>query len=314
MNKKIFLITIICALISSLAVFFYAFYNKRISNNNFTVEDKVITQIYKQSPIIKIAIISDSHENYETYKLIKDYLYNINVDFIVHLGDQTNYGDVDALKTAKMNLDSFQMNYFALPGDHDIAQFSNTSNFYSLFKPIESYIFKNTKFSFIANQYNFKPYTPSELNSILNRINSSDVLFLSQPVFVNSENMFKDRYMGSLENINNVSKVNLVLLKEYNSQRNEILSKIRQTNKPIFVISGDHHLSATYTDPLNSLITYHNVGALAKDIYIGTRAISQRSVQSQRFSILNIYQNDNKLTFKVEEVIIENLIKSDINK
>lgn len=314
MNKKISLYIIFSLLLLLGTYFFFAFYNKNYSKSKISNMNTVPVQKTTPLPFMQILVMSDSHQNYDNFPTIKNFLNSNKIDFLVHLGDLTDFGDLESLAESNKSLNYLEITSFVLPGDHDIAQTSSESNFSKIFPLLDTFSTKNIKFTFIRNEYNFTPFSNDSFIKILGDIKNADVVFTSQPIFTDKKNMFSDRYMGSLENIDQVSESNKTLLKTYNQQRNEILQEIRKTSKPILIVSGDHHLSSTYTDPVNNLVTYHITGALAKYISVGSRMVSQKSLQPQEFSIIKVYKNNATYDFKVEEVIIENLIKSDINK
>ena len=208
---------------------------------------------------------------------------------------------------SKAHLDSLGITYYTLAGDHDIAETSSLSNFSQVYKTIKYMTINDINMAFINNPFNYTPFSILELNEIIKSTINADLIFTSQPLFVPKDNFFSYKYMGSMEDVENLSPSKQILLKEYNSQSQKLLSRIRETQKQLLIVSGDHHRSATFTDPTNSLITYHITGALAKNIYLGSKQYSQKALQSPRFSIIEIYKNSEGQTqFKIKEQIIEN--------
>jgi predicted phosphodiesterase len=314
MNKKFLLLGILLTLSTGATIYFYAFYNITTSPQIISNKNNNIVQNKQHLPELTLAFISDTHENWEVFPTLVTYFHNNPVSLITHLGDQTNYGDLTSLKSAKVKLDSINIKYRTLAGDHDIAQTSSLLNFTKVFSvPETSLIISGLKVTFINNPFNFEPLPDSYLNSVLSSIQDSDIIISSQPIYMDPNIFLSSMYMGSMENLENLSPEKISKLRVYNQQRNLILDRIRSTNKKLLVVSGDHHSSSIFKDPINPLIQYHLVGALAKSIYIGGRELPQKSLQSQRFSVVNIYKEDSKFNFEIKEQIIENLIKSDIN-
>ena len=314
MNKKFLLLIILLTLSTGATIYFYAFYNKTISPQIISKKDNSIVQNKQHLPEVSLAFISDTHENWEVFPTLVTYFHNNPDRLITHLGDQTNYGDLASLLSAKAKMDSINVRYRTLAGDHDIAESSSLLNYTKVFSVPETYlIISGIKITYINNPFNFEPLPDSYLNSVLSSIQDSDIVVTSQPIYIDSNIFLSSMYMGSMENLENLSPEKISKLKIYNYQRNLILDRIRKTSKKLLVVSGDHHSSSIFNDSINPLIQYHLVGALAKNIYIGGRELSQKSFQSQRFSIVNIYKEDSKINFEIKEQIIENLIKSDIN-
>lgn len=307
MNKKILQIAVFSILTLSSLLLFIAFYNKKNPEAVMESSNKYLLQKSDNLKITKIAVISDTHLNEESFKFLLGFLNSNPVAAIIHLGDHTDFGDLKSLKLSKSYLDSLNVTYYSLAGDHDIAETSSLSNFSQVYKTTKYMTINDINLTFINNPFNYTPFSTLEFDEILRSISNADLILTSQPLFVPKDNFFSYKYMGSMDDVANLSPTKQISLKEYNSQGQTLLSKIRETQKQLLIVSGDHHRSATFTDPANSLITYHITGALAKNIYLGSKQYSQKALQSPRFSIIEIYKNSEGQTqFKIKEQIIEN--------
>jgi hypothetical protein len=225
---------------------------------------------------------------------------------LVHLGDHTDFGDVSSLLLSKKYLDSLDYPYLTLAGDHDIAQSSTLNNFKQVFSIPNSMTIKDIKVGFLNNPFNYTPFSDADFAQIITELENVDILLTSQPIFVPKDNFFSYKFMGSLDNLSSLDMNQQKLLQKYNSQSLKIISKIRESKKPIIVISGDHHKSSSFKDPYNPLVSYHIVGALSKNIYLGSKEYSQKALQSPRFSVLEVIKNETKLDFNIKEILIEN--------
>lgn len=251
-----------------------------------------------------IVFIADSHSNNSVFPILGKSLDRFNPRYIIHTGDLTDFGDFENLFNAKSSLDSLGIDYIAMPGDHDIAQTSDLTNFNKVFSFPSGLSIQGIKILFIPNFKNFTPFREEEINYYIKSIPLSDIIVLSQPVLVPDNNIFSDKYMGSPTAFENLSNNQRESLKIYDLQRIRILNAIRNSQSPKLVISGDHHRSSTFEDPVNPKITYHILGGLAEYIYFGNQKISQNSLQSRRFTIVNFYKEDSNGTFKfsIQEV------------
>lgn len=313
MNRKFLHFALFIILLFGLVTFFYLCYNK-ISNtmiytsstSNF-IEQTPQTYDENSQHIFSIAFISDSHSNSSIFEPLRVSLKKFDASLLVHAGDLTDFGSLEDLKSARSDLDSLQVSYLVLPGDHDIAATSSVDNFNKFFSIPESFITKDFNVLFVPNFYNFKPFESNTFDEIVSKIDSADIIISSQPIYVNEDNIFFKKFMGSFEAFDNLSFTQRQNLQVYKKQRDIILDKIRQSRKPKVVISGDHHRSSTFIDPVNEKVSYHILGSLSKYIYFGNTKLLQTSLQSNRFSILKISKpiNGANLEFNIQEVEIK---------
>jgi len=293
--------------------FFSLCYNKNLcleySSNNMNnfIDQPTFSEPSLSFPFYKIAFISDTHENSSIFPSLKDSLQANDPNILFHIGDLTNFGTTESLSKAKDDLDSLKMKYFALPGDHDIAQTSSTLNFDLLFSQPESFLFEDINVLVIPNFYNFTPISETKLKSLISNIPNFNVFISPQPIYVDEDNIFYNKYMGSDTAFENLTPTQIKNLKVYNQQRLLILEEIRKSKTSKIVISGDHHRSSNFLDPVNSKIQYHIVGSLAKYIDFGNTKLLQTSLQSNRYSILEFYRDQNEsISFRVKEIELKN--------
>lgn len=314
MNRKLLHFFIFLIIILGTFSIFYLCYNKNTAyiNNDYLSNTFIEHNVnFSSKPInnlftTRVAFISDTHENYDLFPSLKNSLSEVKPSLLIHTGDLTNFGTFNTLSIAQNQLNLLGFDYFALPGDHDIAETSSDYNFNKLFRyPLA---FKHSDFNFliIPNFYNFTPMNSELLNTILNEIPNSEIIVSPQPIYVDPNNLFADKFMGSQLAFENLSPSQIQNLKVYKSQRDMILEKIRTTKHNIVVVSGDHHRSSLFKDPINSLVTYHIVGSLSKYIYFGNSKILQSSLQSTRYSLLELGQkNENGFEFNIKEIEIK---------
>lgn len=292
---------------------FYLCYNKifntyevPVSMSNFNIQNTSKPQFVS----FKIAFISDSHLNEPIFPILRNSIEMYQPNLVIHTGDLSNFGSSNELLQAKNEIESLNFKYVALPGDHDVAQTSTEDNFNMYFSYPVTYLIEDNKILFIPNYFNFTPFSTSKLNTFLNQIEDSDIIVTSQPIYVDPNNIFADKYMGSPTAYDNLSQLQKHNLETYLNQRNLILSKLRLTKKPKLVISGDHHRTSDFSDPENSLIRYHILGSLSKYIYLGKTQLLQSSLQSNRYTQLDILKTENKeFRYEIRDVELPNFQK-----
>lgn len=318
MSRKLLHYLVISLLIVIFLSVIYGCYNNKcysnpfayFMNNDFAQIDTPAPDIVSlnqptlPSTFVKIMFISDSHMNRQIFNSLRNSIQSLSPNFLIHSGDLTNFGSKDELNAVKGDLDSLGIKYFAIPGDHDIAHTSSEENFNEFFSTPIKVNYKGVNFLFIKNGFNFTPLSQDYYSNILSEIPNSDVIILSQPIYVPEDNIFSTKYMGSKFAFENLTETQELNLKVINSQRLGILNRIRESKNNKIIISGDHHRSATYPDPVNNNVLYHVLGSLSEFIYFGDTKISQNSLQSNRYSILEIYQTEflEGFKFKIREI------------
>jgi len=247
-----------------------------------------------------IVVLGDTPLSIENYEKLQNILPKINPRILIHLGDHTDCGELEKINTAKNLLDDLGFDYVAIPGDRDLGVSNGSKNFYSVFPKVTKSRIENTNLVFIDNSANFTPLSNNDLEEYLSLLASTDILFLPQPILTKKGGMFSEKYMGSSEDIDFI-KNHEERIKLYNQQKELILNEVRKS-KIKYVISSDHHISTTFTDYIRNDITFHQVGALANTIQFGDLEISQNSLQTNRFTLLKVYENGN---INHEEIILD---------
>jgi len=83
------------------------------------------TEIVQKEDTLKFAIIADTHigksgNSMGLRAIIKDINNNPEIDFVIHVGDVSNFGYENQLREAKSIMDSLYKPYYLVPGNHDI--------------------------------------------------------------------------------------------------------------------------------------------------------------------------------------------------
>lgn len=228
--------------------------------------------------LFTVALLADSGEDTEHLLAALQKAKDLEVDFIIHLGDLTAWGDVKSLENIKNILDDSGMTWYVLPGDHDLAQSVGTQNFLKVFDTNYTTIeIKGVKILLLDNSANYTPLDETRFNWYSTNIIDTDFLMLSQPLYHPSN----DRIMGI---------VNGEIQDSVYDQAKIILDKVQESDtKAIF--AADRHMSSKSADEKNSNLNHYVVGALAKS----------RSYQTPRFSILTVFED---LTYDVSEIVL----------
>jgi predicted phosphodiesterase len=303
MKIKFLLIFSIILFIISISTYFrnslnvITYNRQQIKTSQLELDQNILEE---PKPMVRILIMADTHLNSNAFQKIKNYI-NINpVDFVVHLGDHTDYGEIDKLKKAQMLLESLEVSYVALPGDRDLGASGGKKNFSKVFKYIEVLEHKDLNFLFIDNSANFTPINVEDFQNYMEKIKSADVVFLSQPIKTKKGSIFEEKYMGSIEDKNFIQNHEKELL-IYKEQRDTLLQEIRNS-KTKYVIAGDHHKSSNFNDEVKNDLKFHILGGLSEYISFGSTALDQNALQSRRFSLLDFYENKR---IEIKEILLE---------
>ena len=277
-----------------------------ITNSEFTSNPDATFNSEDNEHVTTIAFISDTHLNTAIFSKLKSSLDSEAPSLVIHTGDLSNFGTKTELSLARNDLQLLNYPYVAIPGDHDIAQSSSDSNFKNFFS-LPSYTnLSGVNILFLHNYYNFTYFTNDYLQNFLDLIENSDIIVSSQPIFVPSDNIFSSKFMGSSEAFSDLNPTQIKNLQIYKSQRDAILEKIKRVPNSLLVISGDHHRSSTFKDSENDKVLYHILGSLSEFIYFGNNKVSQKSLQSNRYTIVEIFRNkkSNEIRFNLKEIEI----------
>jgi predicted phosphodiesterase len=247
----------------------------------------------EEDVLFRIAFIADSHNFNGVMANALSQAKENGVSQVFHLGDMTDWGDVTSLQNAKSVLDSSELAYYTLPGDHDLAESASLGlqgarNFTRVFgKNYRSVTVDDYKFVLLDNSANYTVVDSAQMDWFREEVKDADFVLLPQPVYISADNIFhRTRVMGIVDG---------ELVTKVNEQAQEILGIIRESNVRA-VFFADHHMSSTAKDPVNEDLAHYGVGAVVSN------SEGLRSLQKSRFSILTVY---NFGDFEVSEVVLE---------
>lgn len=210
----------------------------------------------------KVAILADSHLDYQRLKKSLDKAKKENVNFVLHLGDLSDFGGFTELKETKKILDDSNINYLVIPGDRDVVEGGN--NFKDLFadKQCFNQLLKEYKILCFANPYNYTLLDKDYIDKFISYLPNAKIVVMSQPIYNPNSNLYMGYFSERVKN-----------------QADLVYKNILNFNIP-YVVSGDTHYFKYYYDSLHN-INYYNVGAVT----------DKRNLQSPNFSILTIYSS-----------------------
>ncbi|MBN1162560.1 metallophosphoesterase [Patescibacteria group bacterium] len=255
-------------------------------------EDKAVERV------LKVALISDIHNDLAGLENAVYRLGSEEVDFLVVVGDLTDYGDVEALSKIKESLDGSGYTYYVLPGDHDLAESVGLGNFTQVFGGNNHYFeYNGINFLLVDNSANFTELSSSDISWIKENIDGTDFVVLSQPIFTDGLlGMFARMYMGSsrdtVEDEDMLERQSRVA-----AQRSVLLEAVRDSNV-IAVIAGDHHRSSKLKDSVRSELTHHVLGAVTGAV----NEYPQSVIQEPRFSIMTVFEDK---SYTIEDILLE---------
>jgi hypothetical protein len=266
--------------------------------------DRVVGSYLDFDPIgnellFKICIVSDIHQDEENLKKALEKIKESGCEKLFVLGDLTNYGDIEYLKNIRDVLNTSGIEYYALPGDHDIADSLSPENFNEVFG-INYHImeYKGIGFLLIDNSANYTEIGNIQMSWVEENINEVDFVVVAQPLFTEGlKPPFDVTYMGSL--LNPPEDDSLRKKQEFVKEQGQfLLDIIRKNNNIKAIIAGDHHRSSELEDPVRKDLYHYVVGAVTSSV----NDFPQSAIQSSRFSILSIY-DEGKYT--IEDVLID---------
>ncbi|KKS37133.1 hypothetical protein A2380_02280 [candidate division WWE3 bacterium RIFOXYB1_FULL_43_24] len=280
---------------------------ERISQTNLgsgvsssRLDSEVDKNVYAgKDAVAEIAIISDIHDDAENLTVALEKIQERGIEDVFILGDITGYGDVPSLTKIKGILEGSGVEYFALPGDHDMAQSSDTDNFTSVFgneygeTDIAGY-----NFVYFNNAANYTIIEPGAISWIETQLPDADFFLVSQPL--HTEELappFNRIFMGST----NGEVTDLTLADKQDavkSQGEMLLSLVRDTVGVKALIAGDHHKSSSLVDPKRPSLMHYTVGAITSSL----NEYPQKALQSSRFSVLSIYQDG---SYEVSDIVLD---------
>ncbi|MFA5776144.1 MAG: metallophosphoesterase family protein [Patescibacteria group bacterium] len=233
--------------------------------------------------VSKIAILSDSHNDLESLKKALEKAKNLEVEKIVFLGDYTDYGKETDLAKSKEIMDQAGIDYVSLPGDHDIAETRDESNFAKVFgKTYGVWEQDDLEFMYFDNSKNYTAISPKNIEWFKNNINSIDFLFLSQPLMTYDVS----RVMGIIDDV----KDEVVY-----AQNKELLDLVRNSKVRV-IIAGDLHEFSHLVDPVKKDLQHYIIGAVV------SQSLENRNIYPSRFAVLDIFSDD---SYNIDDIPID---------
>lgn len=241
-----------------------------------TASNKSIKDSSKK--LFSIALFAESEDDIDNLQLAIDKAISLDVDYIVHLGDLTQWGDVESLTTIKKVLSESGISWYAVPGDLDLGQSVGTSNFLSVFNTNYTMLtLKDINILVLDNSANYTPLDEERFTWFLNNIKKADFVMFSQPLY----HPTNPKVMGIVDGETQEDVYN---------QKNILLSEIRKYDiKAIF--AADQHMASKSADEEKENLFHYVVGALAK----------RRNLQTPRFSVLTVFEDG---AYDVSEIIL----------
>src|SRR3972149_5513466 len=129
-------------------------------------------------------ILSDIHDDVANLNVALGKIKERGIKNVFILGDLTGYGDIPSLNKIKDVLEGSGVEYFILPGDHDLGQSWDSGNFVSVFgKEYGEADISGYNFVYFNNSANFTVIGPSAISWIETELPQADFFLLSQPLY-----------------------------------------------------------------------------------------------------------------------------------
>lgn len=235
------------------------------------------------APILKFAIVSDSHNDNNNLAKALSMAKEKGAKFVIGLGDYTATGTLPELRSTKETFDSGELTYYLTAGDHDLwesreKKLPAISNFNRVFgSPYQSFIDSNTRFVIVDNSDNYDGVSSLEfswLKDIMANTGSvgTVLVFLHEPLY----HPTSDRVVGA-----QVPKL---------KDQAQELENLFKSSKVGALFAGNIHAYSSYEG--KSGLPMYTIGAVTAD----------RNVQLPRFAIVDVYENG---SYNVEDIEIK---------
>lgn len=226
-------------------------------------------------PVFKFLALSDSHsDNNNLRKAINQAKEKYpDIQFIIGLGDYTEVGTPDELRSAKQEFDLSGLRYFVIPGDHDLwdsrdKQKQPGENFRQVFGPLyQSFTFENFRFLLLDNSDNYQGLGEEQERWIEDNLEKQEdtrgmLIFIHEPLFHPSS----DHFMGRME-------------PKVKQQAKSLIYQLKAAGVKL-VLSGDIHFFGEYSEPETNL-SMVTLGAIT----------SERNPQAPRYVVVTVYED-----------------------
>lgn len=229
--------------------------------------------------ITKFAVISDTHSDSLSTERAVAQAKSLGIDYLIDTGDWTTVGTIAELSTQKKILDKSGLTYWGVMGDHDRWQ-SGPVNFEKVFGAIYESFDRNGIHHILLDASDLtEGFGKVQLDWLENDLKKAK----EKPVLI----------FMHLPPYDPVSDRTLALKGGKSAFRDEQTARffsLIKDKKVIAIFAGDHHLSASYTEPQTGVKIFV-VGAVTRE----------RNLQSPRFDLVKIDENYN---IAVEEQVI----------
>lgn len=246
----------------------------------------------------KVAVASDIHSDFVNLGLLIGDLDARGVSTLFILGDLTNFGEIPSLTEIKDVLDSSGITYYAVSGDHDIAETSNHDNFTLVFGSRHYWVeVGGYVFVVFDNSANFTKIPTEEISWVNQNLGEVDFLLLSQPLYTSCLGFpYSKTYMGSTHTETTDSGL-ANKQEEVRYQGSYLLDSIRSSKNVKAIIAGDHHHYSVCQDPKRSTFFHYNLGSVSGVLDSGDYTIEV----TPSYVILNLYKDG---VYKVQNVLL----------
>lgn len=222
--------------------------------------------------LVKIAVISDIHNDLEGLKKALDIAKKEKVTATFFLGDYTDLGVISNLEKVKEMIDASGLVYYTLPGDRDLYATSGPENYIQVYgEPNEVVTLEGVNFVLFNNSANFTEIAASEMAWFKNSVTNANFVFLSQPLY-HPLNSVIAPIMGIYEG----EEVDGV-----KDQADELLALIRNSNVKA-VIAADQHRYSVSLDPIKNSLEHVVNGAVVDN---------STNLSGPSMTILNVYKD-----------------------
>ena len=263
-------------------------------------EGEVDKNVYaRKDAVVEVAIMSDIHDDTANLNVALDKVRMRGIEEVFILGDITGFGDVPSLTKVKDILEGSGVEYFVLPGDHDLADSLDTGNFTSVFgKEYGETDIAGYNFVYFNNAANYTVIAPGAISWIETQLPDADYFLLSQPLYTEElAPPFNRIFMGSTNG--DVTDPTLAAKQDaVKSQGEMLLSLVRDSVGVKALIAGDHHKSSSLVDPKRLSLMHYVVGAITSSL----NDYPQKALQSPRFNVLSIYQDG---SYEVSDIVLD---------
>lgn len=261
---------------------------------------KVIPQEELKAPVLKVALLSDSHnDNTQLSKAVVQ-AKQAGATELFFLGDFTDVGTVKELREAKTVMDKAELPYLTIPGDHDLWDNKDkgkpaTANFEQLFGKTYQVVDKGSvRFILVNNANNDFGLSPEQLTWLKQTLEETkqQQITCQQPAASPPEACPKSVFLLTHEPLFHPTTSHVMgrVQPKVDGQRKDLL-QLLATYKIDEIITGDLHFFSQYKEPTTGM-AMTTIGAVT----------DARNPQKPRFATLTVYE-DNSYAIEDQEIV-----------